>query len=171
MARSRRRLGNGAFPRCRGRTGPPPRRRRGTRSSAESRSGCPYLGVPLDTNDVLSRILGAARNLVVLAVRRDAVNARRSADTPARTSQPARRRACSACTRQPLDALVGQSTACLTSAPIRFSSAAVSSVSAKATGHMAPSSRFAWSLKPNVAYRSLNLCAGRKKQSTLSSLA
>src|ERR671935_3130809 len=36
---------------------------------------------------------------------------------------------------------------------------------------MWPSSRFAVSLKPNVAYRSLNLCAGRKKQTTLPSLA
>src|SRR5512132_3293528 len=64
-----------------------------------------------------------------------------------------------------------QRTAFFTSAAIFASSAAVNSVSAKATGHMAPSSRFALSLKPKVAYRSLNLCAGRKKQTTLSSLA
>jgi hypothetical protein len=44
-----------------------------------------------------------------------------------------------------------QLTACFTSAPIRASSAAVSSVSAKAVGHMAPSSSFARSLKPKVA--------------------
>src|SRR5438067_7559911 len=52
-----------------------------------------------------------------------------------------------------------QLTAFFTSAPILASSAAVSSVSAKAVGHMAPSSRFAWSLKPNVAYLDLNFCA------------
>jgi hypothetical protein len=37
-----------------------------------------------------------------------------------------------------------------TVAPIRVSSAAVNSFSAKAVGHMAPSSRFASSVKPNV---------------------
>src|SRR6476646_9906470 len=42
-------------------------------------------------------------------------------------------------------------TAFFTSAAIRFSSAAVSSFSANTTGHIAPSSRFAVSLKPNVA--------------------
>src|SRR5688500_1020740 len=36
---------------------------------------------------------------------------------------------------------------------------------------MAPSSRFAASLKPNVAYLDLNLCALWKKQTTLPSLA
>src|ERR671937_3014862 len=36
---------------------------------------------------------------------------------------------------------------------------------------MAPSSRFALSLKPSVAYLVLNLCAPRKKQTTLPSLA
>jgi hypothetical protein len=44
-----------------------------------------------------------------------------------------------------------QLTAFFTSAPILASSAAVNSVRAKAVGHMAPSSRFALSLKPNVA--------------------
>src|SRR5262249_40839390 len=36
---------------------------------------------------------------------------------------------------------------------------------------MAPSSRFASSLKPNVMYLSLNFCVSRKKQTTLPSLA
>jgi len=36
---------------------------------------------------------------------------------------------------------------------------------------MAPSSRFAVSLKPSVAYRVLNFCAGWKKQTILPSLA
>ena len=36
-------------------------------------------------------------------------------------------------------------------------------------GHMAPSSRFAVSLKPNVAYLVLNVWAGWKKQTTLPS--
>jgi uncharacterized protein YndB with AHSA1/START domain len=52
-----------------------------------------------------------------------------------------------------------QLTAFLTSAPILASSAPVNSFSAKEVGHMAPSSRFALSLKPNVAYLALNLCA------------
>src|SRR5881392_4118829 len=37
-------------------------------------------------------------------------------------------------------------------------------------GHMEPSSSFALSLKPNIAYRSLNFVALRKKQTTLPSL-
>src|SRR3989304_593454 len=45
-----------------------------------------------------------------------------------------------------------QLTALFTSAPILASAAAVNSVSAKEVGHMAPSSRFASSLKPNVEY-------------------
>ena len=45
-----------------------------------------------------------------------------------------------------------QLTAFFTSSPILASSAAVNSFSAKVVGHMAPSSRFAWSLKPSVAY-------------------
>jgi DNA-binding NtrC family response regulator len=57
---------------------------------------------------------------------------------------------------------VPQLTAFLTSAPILASSSAVSSVSAKAVGHMLPSSRFAVALNPNVAYRSLNFEAGVK---------
>src|SRR5436190_997962 len=64
-----------------------------------------------------------------------------------------------------------QLTAFFTSAPILASSAAVNSFSAKATGHRAPSSRFAASLKPNVAYLVLNFCALWKKQTTLPSLA
>ena len=49
-----------------------------------------------------------------------------------------------------------QPTAFFTSAPIFASSAAVNSFSAKEAGHMAPSSRFASSLKPSVAYLELN---------------
>src|SRR5215472_18109894 len=64
-----------------------------------------------------------------------------------------------------------QLTAFFTSSPILASSAAVTSFSAKATGHRAPSSRFALSLKPNVAYLVLNLYAGWKKQTTLPPLA
>src|SRR6202048_3184395 len=64
-----------------------------------------------------------------------------------------------------------QLTALFTSAPILASSAAVSSFSAKAVGHMWPSSRFALSLKPSVAYLVLNFCALWKKQTTLPSLA
>src|ERR1041385_5352920 len=52
-----------------------------------------------------------------------------------------------------------QRTAFFTSAASLASSAAVSSFSAKATGHTVPSSRFALSLKPNVAYLALNLWA------------
>jgi hypothetical protein len=55
-----------------------------------------------------------------------------------------------------------QLTAFFTSAAIFFSSAAVSSVSAKEVGHMVPSSRFASSLKPNVAYLDLNFDAAVK---------
>src|SRR5437016_9132695 len=58
-----------------------------------------------------------------------------------------------------------------TSAPILASSAAVSPFSAKAVGHIWPSSRFASSLKPRVAYLVLNFCAGWKKQTTSPSLA
>jgi hypothetical protein len=50
-----------------------------------------------------------------------------------------------------------QLSALCTSALIVASSAALSSFSAKALGHMAPSSRFALSLKPSVAYLVLNL--------------
>src|SRR6266571_3816033 len=64
-----------------------------------------------------------------------------------------------------------QLTAFFTSAPILASSLAVNSVRAKAVGHIAPSSRFALSLKPSVAYLVLNFCAVWKKQTTLSSLA
>ncbi len=63
-----------------------------------------------------------------------------------------------------------QLTALFTSAPIFASSAAVNSFSAKEVGHMAPSSRFAASLKPSVAYLELNFCALWKKQRTLPSL-
>src|SRR5207245_9074289 len=64
-----------------------------------------------------------------------------------------------------------QPTAFFTSAAILASAAAVNFVRAKAVGHMAPSSRFAVSLKPNVAYLVLNFCAVWKKQTTLPSLA
>src|SRR6059058_1312881 len=64
-----------------------------------------------------------------------------------------------------------QLTAFFTSATILASSVAVNSFSAKATGHRAPSSRFALSLKPKVAYLVLNFCALWKKQTTLPSLA
>jgi hypothetical protein len=47
---------------------------------------------------------------------------------------------------------------------IFFSSAAVRSFSAQEVGHIAPLSRFALSLKPNVAYLALNLSALWKKQ-------
>jgi len=52
-----------------------------------------------------------------------------------------------------------QLTAFFTKALILASWAAVNSFSAKEVGHMAPSSRFASSLKPNVAYLDLNFCA------------
>src|SRR5215203_1254338 len=63
-----------------------------------------------------------------------------------------------------------QLTALFTSAPIFASSVAPNSFSAKEVGHMAPSSRFAWSLKLNVAYLELNFSALWKKQTTLPSL-
>ena len=63
-----------------------------------------------------------------------------------------------------------QLTAFFTSAPIFASSAAVNCFSAKEVGHMFPSSSFASSLKPNVAYLDLNLSAGVKKQTTLPAL-
>lgn len=55
--------------------------------------------------------------------------------------------------------LAAQRTAFFTSAAICASSAGVSLVSAKLVGHMVPSSSLASSLKPNVAYRDLNLSA------------
>lgn len=67
--------------------------------------------------------------------------------------------------------LTSQLTACFTSALILASAAAVNSVRANATGHTEPSSRFALSLKPSVAYRVLNFCAGWKWQTSLPSLA
>src|ERR671911_794271 len=66
---------------------------------------------------------------------------------------------------------IGQLTAFFTRARILASHAAVSSLSAKDVGHMAPSSRLAASSKPNVAYRDLNLSALLKKQTTLPSFA
>src|SRR4029077_1010730 len=72
---------------------------------------------------------------------------------------------------RPIRRAGAQLTALFTSAAILASSAAVNSDSAKAVGHMAPSSRFALSLKPNVAYLVLNFCALWKKQTTLPSLA
>src|SRR5215470_333843 len=64
-----------------------------------------------------------------------------------------------------------QLTAFFMSATTFASSAAVNFLSARATGHMLPSSRFAESLKPSVAYRVLNFCAGWKKQTILPSLS
>jgi hypothetical protein len=64
-----------------------------------------------------------------------------------------------------------QRTALSRSAMILASSTAVNSLSAKAVGHMAPSSRSAASLKPSVAYLVLNFCALWKKQTTLPFLA
>ncbi len=61
-------------------------------------------------------------------------------------------------------------TAFFTRAVIFFSSAGVIFVSAKAVGHMFPSSRFAASLKPSSAYLALNFAASLKKSTTLSSL-
>src|SRR5262245_36256194 len=55
-----------------------------------------------------------------------------------------------------------QRTASRTRAAIFFSSATVSFGSAYTTGHIEPSSSLALSLKPKVAYRSLNLVALRK---------
>ena len=64
-----------------------------------------------------------------------------------------------------------QLTAFFTSAPIFASSAAVNPFTAKAVGHMAPSSRFATSLKPRVAYLVLNFSAAWKNQTILPFLA
>src|SRR4029450_12025820 len=71
----------------------------------------------------------------------------------------------------PSDQLGPQRTAFFTSAVIFASSGAVNFVSAKEVGHMVPSSRFAASSKPNVAYLELNFSALLKKQTTLPSLA
>src|SRR5512132_3327740 len=71
----------------------------------------------------------------------------------------------------PSDQISPQRTAFFTSAAIFFSSAAVNFVSAKEVGHMLPSSRFAASSKPNVAYLEPNFSALLKKQTTLPSLA
>src|SRR5271155_5022155 len=64
-----------------------------------------------------------------------------------------------------------QLTAFFTRATILASSDEVKTLSAKAVGHMAPSSRFASCMKPSVAYLVLNLVALWKKQTTLPSLA
>src|SRR5260370_39690078 len=64
-----------------------------------------------------------------------------------------------------------QLAAFFTSAPIRASSAGVNFISAKAVGHILPSSRRAASLKPSVAYLVLNFWALWKKQTILPSLA
>ena len=66
-----------------------------------------------------------------------------AAQPPADTRQPA--------THSRDRWMQAQRTAFFTSAAICASSAAVSPVSAKATGHMAPSSRFAAASKPKVA--------------------
>ena len=59
-----------------------------------------------------------------------------------------------------------QLTAFFTSATILASSAALKSLTANSTGHTLPSSSFAASLKPSVAYLVLNFCALWKKQTT-----
>src|SRR5690606_11001523 len=60
-------------------------------------------------------------------------------------------------------------TARFTSSAILASSSGPNPFTAKAVGHMLPSSRCAESLKPNVAYRVPNLSAAWKKQTTLPS--
>jgi MFS family permease len=87
--------------------------------------------------------------------------------THARPRGHAHRRTVSPWAREPSPQL----TAFFTSVAIFFSSAAVRSFSAQEVGHIAPLSRFALSLKPNVAYLALNLSALWKKQRTLPSLA
>ena len=57
------------------------------------------------------------------------------------------------------DKLNAHSTACFTRALSLASSSGVKAVSAKAVGQQVPSSSFATSLKPSVAYRALNLYA------------
>ena len=64
-----------------------------------------------------------------------------------------------------------QDAALRTSSSIFFTSASVRSVIANDVGHMVPSSRFAGSLKPSVAYRASNLAAAWKKHTTLPSRA
>jgi len=64
-------------------------------------------------------------------------------------------------------ALAPQLAALLTSLPIFSSTAALSLFKAKEVGQMSPSSRFAASWKPNVAYLDLNFCPLWKKQTTL----
>lgn len=59
----------------------------------------------------------------------------------------------------------------LTSSTIRTSLSGVSASSAKATGHIGPSSSVAACWKPNVEYRALNFALAWKKQMTLPSLA
>jgi hypothetical protein len=64
-----------------------------------------------------------------------------------------------------------QEAALRTSSSIFFTSASARSVIANDVGHMVPSSRFAGSLKPSVAYRASNLAAAWKKHTTLPSRA
>lgn len=63
--------------------------------------------------------------------------------------------------------MFSQPAACFTSARIFASSAALRLWSAKAVGHMAPSSSRAASLNPNVAYLELNFRALWKKRGAL----
>ena len=63
-----------------------------------------------------------------------------------------------------------QLTAFFTSVLILTSSAAVNRVSVNEVSHKAPSSRFALSLKPSVAYLVLNFSPLWKKQTTLPSV-
>ena len=64
---------------------------------------------------------------------------------------------------------MGYEAAAFTSATIFFSTAGVHSVSAYDVGHIGPSSRFAASSNPSVAYRDLNFPASLKKTTTLPS--
>src|ERR1700730_15210485 len=90
-------------------------------------------------------------------------------DTLARNSVRSARFAKSANSAR--SALPPQLAALLTSLPIFASTAAVSLFRAKEVGQMSPSSRFAASWKPSVAYLDLNFCPLWKKQTTLPSLA
>src|SRR5579859_1105882 len=99
----------------------------------------------------------------------DARHPRPSADRPLGTVAPAG--AQPAADSRPSCELGPELTAFFTRVPICASSAAVSFVSAKATGHMVPSSRPASGWKPNVAYLTLNFEAAWKKQITLPSFA
>lgn len=63
----------------------------------------------------------------------------------------------------------GQEVAALTSSTTFFSTSLLHALTAYATGHRSPSSRFAVSLKPRVEYRALNLPASWKYTTILPS--